>query len=244
MGPLRNTIGVCNAYARPWNRPQRLPDWRIIAELAKRVSQAIDRRRNRKNGAAYRVTHSSPSGYWEYADAEEIFAEVVALTPSYAGISYERLERGGLQWPCPTKYHPGTPYLHKGRFTRGKGKFHAVSYNPPNELPDEEYPFYLSTGRMRYQYHTGTMTRRSRGLAHLAPEERLEVHPRDAKRLGLENGDWARLTSRRGSIVARVRLTDRSAPGMVFGTFHFSEAPINRLTNDALDPVSKIPSSR
>ena len=218
-----------------------LDDWRILCELARRVSAAIERRRNNGAGNAYALTRPNAAGYWDYADAEEVFAESAALTPSYAGMSYARLEQGGLQWPCPTKYHPGTPYLHKGRFSRGKGKFHAVTFTPPAELPDEEYPFYLSTGRIRYHYHTGTMTRRSRGLDHLAPEERVEVHPTDAARLGLQQGDWVRLSSRRGSMEARVRLTDRSAPGMVFGTFHYREAPINQLTNDALDPVSKIP---
>jgi len=146
-----------------------------------------------------------------------------------------------LQWPCPTKYHPGTPYLHKGRFARGLGKFFPLAYTPPAELPDDEYPFYLSTGRIRYHYHTGTMTRRSRGLDFSAPEERIQMHPRDAERLGVREGDWVRVISRRGEVTARARITDRSAPGMVFGTFHYAEAPINRLTNDALDPVSKIP---
>ena len=166
---------------------------------------------------------------------------MASLMPSYAGMSYERLERGGLQWPCPTKYHPGTPYLHKDRFVRGLGRFIPVAYRAPAELPDEEYPLYLSTGRIREHYHTGTMTRRSRGLDRLAPEERIQMHPEDAARLGIVAGDWVRVISRRGEVRARVRLTDRSAPGMVFGTFHFREAPINTLTNDALDPVAKIP---
>lgn len=233
----RRVQRVRKAVSAPGNA---LDDWRIICELAKRVTAAIERRRAEENLGAY-TARSHSAGYWDYASAEEIFAESATLTPSYAGISYERLERGGLQWPCPTKYHPGTPYLHKDGFARGKGKFHAVAYVTSAELPDEEYPFYLSTGRIRYHYHTGTMTRRSRGLDHLAPEAQVEMHPADAARLGIAQDDWVRLTSRRGSVEARVRLTDRSAPGIVFSSFHFAEAPINRLTNDALDPISKIP---
>jgi predicted molibdopterin-dependent oxidoreductase YjgC len=131
--------------------------------------------------------------------------------------------------------------LHKERFARGKGKFHAVAFKPPAELPDAEYPLYLSTGRIQYHYHTGSMTRCSPALEHIAPEERIEMHPEDAAPLGIAHGDWVRVLSRRGEVVARVRLTDRSAPGLVFGTFHYREAPINLLTNDALDPVAKIP---
>lgn len=217
-----------------------LSDWEIISELARRVGAKLQERAAANNGGQA-VIRPNAYGYWDYQTPEEIFREIAALTPSYAGISYERLERGGLQWPCPTKYHPGTPYLHKGRFARGLGKFHAIAYTPPAELPDEEYPFYLSTGRIRYHYHTGTMTRRSRGLDFIAPEERIQMHPRDAERLGVREGDWVRVISRRGEVMARVRITDRSAPGMVFGTFHYAESPINRLTNDALDPVSKIP---
>jgi formate dehydrogenase alpha subunit len=214
-----------------------LPDWQIIAELARRLGEKL----GSGNG------HGQPYGRWDYRSAEDIFDEVAGLTPAYAGISYERLERpgsggkSGLQWPCPTKYHPGTPYLHKERFARGLGKFHAVAFKPPAELPDGEYPFYLSTGRIQYHYHTGTMTRRSPGLERIAPEERIEMHPDDAASLAIAHGDWVRVISRRGEVKARVRLTDRSAPGLVFGTFHYREAPINLLTNDALDPVGKIP---
>jgi predicted molibdopterin-dependent oxidoreductase YjgC len=116
-----------------------------------------------------------------------------------------------------------------------------VAFKPPAELPDPEYPLYLSTGRIQYHYHTGSMTRRSPALDHIAPEERIEMHPEDAAPLAIAHGDRVRVISRRGEVVARVRLTDRSAPGLVFGTFHYREAPINLLTNDALDPVAKIP---
>jgi predicted molibdopterin-dependent oxidoreductase YjgC len=215
-------------------------DWEIICALAERVSQEMNERAS-LNGWTQPPQRVDGHALWNYHTAAGIFDELAALTPSYAGMSYERLERGGLQWPCPTQYHPGTPYLHKGRFARGLGKFHAVEFAPPAELPDEEYPFYLSTGRIRFHYHTGTMSRRSRGLSHIAPEERIEMHPRDAKALGIQEGDVVQVVSRRGRISARVRITDRSAAGMVFCTFHFRESPINLLTNDALDPVGKIP---
>jgi formate dehydrogenase major subunit len=218
-----------------------LPDWEIICAVAKRVGGKLAAQYNAPTANSAQHSTSFGFGYWDYRSASEIFDEIASVTPSYAGMSYERLERGGLQWPCPTKYHAGTTYLHKERFARGLGKFFAVEFAPPAEMPDEEYPFYLSTGRIQYHYHTGTMTRRSRGLDRVAPEERIEVNPQDAAKLGLHEGDWATVTSRRGTVTARVRLTDRSAPGLVFGTFHFREVPINLLTNDALDPVGKIP---
>lgn len=212
-----------------------MADWQIVAELAKRVNEKLEM----QNG--HTLTRADAHGFWDYASAEQMFDEMAVLTPSYKGMSYERLERGSLQWPCPDKYHPGTQYLHKDRFARGKGKFHALEFAPPAELPDKEYPFYLSTGRIRYHYHTGTMTRRSRSLNAIAPEEHIEMNPKDAEKMGIVDGDWIRVTSRRGQIQARVRLTDRSASGMVFGTFHYKESPINQLTSPALDPVSKIP---
>jgi len=212
-----------------------LADWQILSSLAQRLSEKLRSRQG--NG----VGHPLSYGFWDYRHPSEIFDELASLTPAYTGMSYGRLERGGLQWPCPTKYHPGTAYLHQGRFARGMGQFHAVEFKPAAELPDDEYPFYLSTGRIRYHYHTGTMTRRSRGLVYVAPEERIEMNPQDAARMGIEDGDTILLRSRRGEVRARVRITQRSAPGMVFGTFHFKETPINLLTNDALDPIGKIP---
>ena len=239
-GTFTNTERRVQRVRRALDPPgNALPDLEIIAEIARRVGDRLSLRFAAANGGNGRATR--PYGYWDHEEASEVFDEMASLMPSYAGMSYERLERGGLQWPCPTKYHPGTPYLHKDRFVRGLGRFIPVAYRGPAELPDEEYPFYLSTGRIREHYHTGSMTRRSRGLDRLAPEERIQMHPEDAERLGIGPGDWVRVISRRGEIRARVRLTDRSAPGMVFGTFHFSEAPINTLTNDALDPVAKIP---
>ncbi len=218
-GTFTNTERRVQRVRKALNPPgNAMADWEILRDLSARMGCPMP-----------------------YRSAEEVFAEMAALTPSYAGISYERLEKGGIQWPCPDRYHGGTKFLHKDRFARGLGKFHAVEFQPPAELPDDEYPLLLSTGRMRYHYHTGTMTRRSRGLQHLAPEERLQVHPDDAARLGIADGDLVRVVSRRGEMAARVRVSERLMPGMVFGTFHFQEAPVNRLTNDALDPVGKIP---
>jgi len=215
-------------------------DWEILCALAKRVGERLQAQglpEASERGAGRSLAY----GTWDYASPSEIFAEMAALVPSYAGISYERLEGGGLQWPCPSPDHPGTPYLHKDSFARGLGKFHTVEFAPSAELPDEEYPFYLSTGRIRFHYHTGTMTRRSRALNILAPEERVEMNPQDAEALGIGDGQYVWVVSRRGRVKARVRLTERSPRGVIFATFHFHEAPINTLTVAALDPVAKIP---
>jgi formate dehydrogenase alpha subunit len=178
---------------------------------------------------------------WSYDSPADIFAEMATLTPQYGGMSHARLEDGGLQWPCPTAEHPGTPVLHVGKFTRGRGLFAALDYRPPAELPDEEYPFLLSTGRILFHWHGGTMSRRSAGLDAIAPEAEAEIHPDDAGRLGVADGDLLRVYSRRGCVVATTRVTPRSAPGMVFMTFHFAEAAVNLLTIDAVDPTAKIP---
>jgi len=145
-------------------------------------------------------------------------------------------------WPCPTKDHPGTPFLHKEQFSRGKGKFHAIHYQPPAESPDDEYPFRLTTGRMFAHFHTGTMTRIS---PHLDVEQKsgyVDINPVDAKALGAENGDIILLTSRRGEMEAPARITDSVDPGTVFLPIHFGESPTNILTNsEAYDPLAKIP---
>ncbi len=176
-----------------------------------------------------------------YASAQEIFEEIRTVTPSYAGITYDRLEKEGLQWPCPTVSHSGTKFLHKDKFSRGLGLFTALEYIPPNELPDQEYPFLLSTGRVLYHYHTGTMTTRARGPVERCPESLVEIHPEDAGKLGIADGQKVRVSSRRGKVEAKARITEKSAPGSIFMNFHFTEAPVNFLTNPALDPVGKIP---
>jgi formate dehydrogenase alpha subunit len=193
-------------------------DWEIISDLSTRLGYPM-----------------------KYASPAEIMEEIASLTPAYGGIRYERLEGMGLQWPCPTTEHPGTPYLHQGMFTRGKGKFHATPYIPPPELPDAEYPFILSTGRVLYHYHT-MISRKSKGLSEIYPEGALEVSPEDASRLGIASGDgMVEVTSRRGKVTAKARVSEALPPGVVFMTFHFKEAAANLLTLDTLDPVAKMP---
>jgi formate dehydrogenase alpha subunit len=197
------------------------PDWWIIAELAKRMTAA--------------------SNAWEYSGPAQIMEELASFTPIYGAISHERLANAGLQWPCPTPDHPGTPILHVDKFSRGLGRFTPVEYIPAAELPDEQYPLILTTGRVLEHFHTGTLTRRVAGLATLVPEERIRMHPTDAAQRELLDGDWALISSRRGQVKARVQVTEESPPGVVFMTFHFAEANANRLTNPALDPTAKIP---
>ena len=194
------------------------PDWQIISDLSTRCGLPM--------------SYESPS---------EIFDEIAKVAPSYGGLSYERLEKGGIPWPCPTSDHPGTPVLHKDRFTRGKGLFHAIEYRPPEELTDEEFPMQLTTGRFFPHYHTGTMTRNSPTLHAEMPEGYVEVNPADAERLGLNNLEVARVVSRRGEVETKVFVTDLVDEGMVFMSFHFMEANANVLTNPALDPICKIP---
>ena len=208
------------------------PDWWITSEIAKRIL----------NGNSERVPFEAPYSGWEYNDTSEIMAEINALTPSYAGITHERLENGeGLQWPCLTADHPGTPILHTKQFTRGKGKFAPIDHVPPAEGPTDEYPMILSTGRVLYHWHGGEMTRRAQGLMKVYGEALVELNPNDADKLGVNGKNIVRITSRRGSIEAQAWITDRVPPGMVFSNFHFPEASANELTLASLDPVSKIP---
>ncbi|MCK9376015.1 MAG: formate dehydrogenase subunit alpha [Syntrophobacterales bacterium] len=176
-----------------------------------------------------------------YGSAEEIFNEMASLTPAYGGMSFPRLNEKGLCWPCPTPDHPGTRYLHQDRFTRGKGLFQAIDYRPPAETPDAEYPFWLTTGQLFSQYLTGTMTRRCPTLHHENPEVFIEIHPEDADRLHIDTGEKITTSSRRGSITAKAWVTERVRPGVVFIPMHFMENAANRLTNAALDPVTKTP---
>ncbi len=176
-----------------------------------------------------------------YASPKEIMEEIASLTPSYGGIGYERLDGSGLQWPCPSTDHPGTPILHRERFTRGKGKFHVTPYAPAPELPDENYPYLLTTGRVLYHYHT-LVTRKSKALSEIYPEGVVEINPEDSEKLGIKaEGDLVEVTSRRGKVKAKAKASEALPPGIVFMTFHFKEAAANLLTLDALDPIAKIP---
>jgi formate dehydrogenase major subunit len=159
------------------------------------------------------------------------------LTPSMAGIKYSRIEGDGLQWPCPTEGHPGTPFLHKnGAFTRGKGAFQALDWTPPAEVPDDEYPLVLSTGRRLFQYHTRTQTGRSDGLNFLLGEPTADLSPDDALSLGINHHDKVRVSSRRGEVVVKAKVTEEVPQGMVWMDFHFREGCANWLTNPVFDP--------
>jgi predicted molibdopterin-dependent oxidoreductase YjgC len=176
-----------------------------------------------------------------YSSPKEIMDEIASLTPYYGGIHYERLEGLGLRWPCPSTDHQGTPFLHKDRFTRGKGKFHITPYVPSPEIPDEEYPFLLTTGRVLYHYHT-MISRKSKGLSEIYPEGVIEINPEDAFLLGIKpNNGLVEVSSRRGKVHVKAKVANNLPPGVVFMTFHFKEAAANLLTTDALDPISKIP---
>jgi predicted molibdopterin-dependent oxidoreductase YjgC len=196
-------------------------DWEIVCDLGRRLA---------------------PGLRWDYASSSHIMEEISPLTPSYGGVSYQRLEECGfLQWPCRSAEDPGTPFLYRDGFPLGRARFHAVHHREADELPNEAYPFLLTTGRIMFHYHTGTMTRRVPKLEQEVGACYVEIHPDDARRLGLGSGGVLRVTSRRGQIEAEARVTDRVEPGVLFIPFHFAEAKANVLTNPALDPRVKIP---
>ncbi len=193
-------------------------DWEIICDLASRMGYPL-----------------------KYDSSSAIFNEIASLTPSYAGINYHRIEADGIHWPCPDAKHPGTPVLHKGSFSHGKGVFHAINYVPPNEMVDEKYPLSLTTGRVLYHYHTGTMTRKTDGLNTCEPECFIEISSNDAERYGIYDQLHIKVSSRRGNITAKARISEKAVEGTVFIPFHFAENAANVLTNAALDPIAKIP---
>ena len=195
-----------------------MDDWKITCEIATRMG--------------YKMA---------YENSEAIMKEIAQTTPSYAGITYDRIAFEGIHWPCPDTGHPGTPILHVDRFARGKGLFHATEYQPPAEVVDDEYPLFLTTGRLMYHYHTGTMTMKSPELNQVAPESFVEISPKDAKAYGLDNGGMVEVSSRRGKIRVRVKISPKAVTGTVFIPFHYADGAANKLTNAALDPVSGIP---
>jgi formate dehydrogenase (NADP+) alpha subunit len=178
---------------------------------------------------------------FDFGHASEVWREMASLTPSMAGISYERLESGGIQWPCPTAEHPGTPILHTQIFSRGKGKFVPLSFRPSAEMPDNDFPLVLTTGRHLLHYHAGSMTHKSGGIESLYGEEFVEINPRDAAALGVQHRDMVTVTSRRGQVTAWAKLTDDNPEGLVYMNFHFRETPTNVLTSSAPDPISATP---
>jgi formate dehydrogenase major subunit/formate dehydrogenase alpha subunit len=180
----------------------------------------------------------------EYESPSEVMDEMSAVTPQYGGVSYRRLEsEGNLQWPCPENDHPGTPILHVDRFTRGRGEFLAVDYLPAPERADEDRPLILTTGRHLWNFHTNTMTRRSGGLSELSDHGYVDLHPVDAKRLGVCDGDRVEVASKHGTVYAEAHVGRGGAPkqGVAFMPFHFADAPANRVTGTQLDPIAKIP---
>lgn len=188
-------------------------DWRIICDLAGRM------------------------GYqFIYKSTAEIMREIASLTPQYSGITHERLGTRGMQWPVLGEDHYGTPILHQERFTRGKGLFMPIEARTPAELPDQEYPFLLSTGRKLGHYNV--TTRNSQALENHSAEEYAELNPQDGVKLNIRDGEKARVSSRRGELETRVKLTDRVPPGMIFMTFHYKESPVNVLTNGVCDKVA------
>lgn len=190
-------------------------DWQIICELAQKMG--------------------APG--FDFEDAEDVFEEIRATTPSYRGMTYKRLdEENGLQWPCPTESHPGTKFLHKGVFPGGRARMIPVEFEGPAELTNEDYPILLCTGRKLGHYNV--TTRYSRLLDSINPYEEAEINPEDAEKFGLGSDDLIRVTSRRGSVVTRIQITDKVKPGMMFMTFHYRETPVNELTQAAYDPIT------
>jgi predicted molibdopterin-dependent oxidoreductase YjgC len=218
-GTFTNTERKVQLVRKAVNAPgQAQEDWRIVASLA------------------------SAMGYdMKYPSAEKIMDEIAALTPSYGGITRDRLQAGGLAWPCPNPSHPGTPRLHVDKFTHGLGIFHSTDYLPPAEIADASYPVYLTTGRVLYQYHSGTMTMKSPGVNELEPECFVEIAGQDAEDWGINDNEKIKIISRRGSIEALARISDQAVQGTIFIPFHYAQAAANRLTNGALDPTTRIP---
>jgi formate dehydrogenase major subunit len=194
------------------------PDWQIIQELSSHFGYPMD-----------------------YESPRAIMEEIAKLTPSYGGVRYDRLQGDGLQWPCPNLEHPGTKFLHQGRFSRGKGLFTPIEYKPPAEMPDGEYPFQLTTGRVHAHFHTGTMTRNSPSLEQEIKECYLEMNPADALEMGVADDEMVLIASRRGSVSTKVKLTEKAGRKIVFMPFHFFESRANILTNPKFDPIAKIP---
>jgi formate dehydrogenase major subunit/formate dehydrogenase alpha subunit len=206
-------------------------DWEITAEIARRIISLEGRR------------FVGPQADWDYKSPSEIMDEIAELTPIYGGVSHKRIKSGEqIHWPVLDAEHPGTPILHVGNFSRGKGKFHVCEHIPAEELPDDEFPFILTTGRVLYHWHGAEMTRRVKGLMEIYPETLVEVSPEDAGRLGIIEKGQVRVVSRRGEMIAKATVTDRVSEGVIFGNFHFpGEQNVNNLTILALDPIAKIP---
>ena len=219
-GTFTNTMRAVQRIRKAVNAPgEAKADWEILVALAK------------KCGAD-----------WNFSSASEIFDDLARFVPSYAGMNYTRLEQGALCWPCPNAEHPGTPILHSEKFARpnGKGFFSPCEWKAPHEWPDEEYPFLASTGRLLYHYHTRSMTGRS-ATEKFVDELHIEINPVDAEQIGVREGELLCVSSRRGEVRGKAKITEKVPPKMVFVPFHFGEAPANALTAAAIDPTSETP---
>lgn len=218
-GTFTNTERRVSRVRQAVNPPEgAMPDIEIIAGIASRMGVSMPN-----------------------TEPEAVLAEIASVTPSYGGISFSRIEETGLQWPCPDKDHPGTPILHQEKFTRGLGLLAEVKHQEPAESPSAQYPLTLTTGRILYQYHTGSMSRRSEGLEYLAPKCEIEINPSDAEEYKLATGDEVRVSSVRGEITASALVTDRVPEKTIFIPFHYAESAVNKLTQAKLDPIAKIP---
>lgn len=192
------------------------PDWEIVCEIANRM------------------------GYtFKYKNTAQIMDEIALLAPIYGGISHKRIEKIGIQWPCPDKKHPGTKFLHKGKFPRGLGKFHAIEHKPPAEETDDKFPFILSTGRVRFHYNVGTMTRRTHLLNREFPYMFVEINEKDARSVGLKDMSDCRVVTRRGRLDVKAVIGDRTKQGVLWMPFHYADRPANLLTNDAFCPIAR-----
>jgi len=192
------------------------PDWQIICELS--------------NLMGYKMDFPSPKEIWD---------EIASLAPMFAGINYARIEHNGIQWPCPDTKHPGTKFLHEGKFTRGPGKFFVLPYRAPAESADKDYPLILSTGRTLYHYNAGTMTRRSAGSTYKTNDCFVEIHQVDASELGIFDGETVKIATRRGEITARAEVSDKVKKGVIWIPMHFVESAVNKLTKDAYDNITQ-----
>jgi formate dehydrogenase alpha subunit len=201
------------------------PDWEIISDLAKRIEKRLGR---------------PTSAYWDYKHPSEIMDEFGSVVPSYRGIKYDRIQKTGLQTPVLDENHPGTPFLYAESFPIGKAKFFPLDYRPIDEPPDQEFPLVLNTGRVLEHWHGGTLTRNS-WMDDLFSQALVEINPVDAEVFNIEHLDVVKVKSRRGEVILRANVTEKTTPGVVFIPFHFAEAAANFLTNDALDPEALIP---
>ncbi|MBN2440183.1 MAG: formate dehydrogenase subunit alpha [Spirochaetales bacterium] len=221
-GSFTNTDRTVQLLKAARSKPEGTKDdWAIICELSNAMGYAMN-----------------------YPSSSAVMDEIAALTPSYGGISHKRIEKQTLKWPCPDKKHKGTLFLYKDNIFKrasNKGLFSPITVKPPREIPDTHYPLILTTGRILYHYHSGNETRRVKVLNEFVPENYVEIHPGDAKKYKLKNNDYAKVSTRRGTITVRVKISPRPKEGVIFISFHFAEAAANKLTNNALDPVSKIP---